>query len=71
MNSRGTEDRVFLRVGLCPVRGRHSRHMGRVNLGLDYQANRRTTFTASAGYRQGFDGDSHGYDAMLRFKINF
>jgi autotransporter family porin len=42
-----------------------------VNLGVDYQANRRTTFTASAGYRQGFDGDSHGYDAMLGFKINF
>ncbi|MFU2325017.1 autotransporter outer membrane beta-barrel domain-containing protein [Pseudomonas sp. NFX98] len=44
---------------------------GEVNLGVDYQANRRTTFTASAGYRQGFDGDSHGYDAMLGFKINF
>lgn len=44
---------------------------GEVNVGVDYQANRRTTFTASAGYRQGFDGDSHGYDAMLGFKINF
>lgn len=44
---------------------------GEVNVGLDYQANRRTTLTASAGYRQGFDGDSHGYDAMLGFKINF
>jgi autotransporter family porin len=44
---------------------------GEVNLGVDYQANQRTTFTASAGYRQGFDGDSHGYDAMLGFKINF
>ncbi|WP_256677709.1 autotransporter outer membrane beta-barrel domain-containing protein [Pseudomonas sp. PB103] len=33
---------------------------GEVNVGVDYQANRRTTFTASAGYRQGFDGDSHG-----------
>lgn len=44
---------------------------GEVNVGVDYQANQRTTFTASAGYRQGFDGDSHGYDAMLGFKINF
>jgi len=44
---------------------------GEVNVGVDYQANRRTTFTASAGYRQGFDGDSHGYDAMLGFTINF
>jgi len=44
---------------------------GEVNLGVDYQANRRTTFTASAGYRQGFDGDSHGYDAMVGFKIDF
>ncbi|WP_448108295.1 autotransporter outer membrane beta-barrel domain-containing protein [Pseudomonas azerbaijanoccidentalis] len=44
---------------------------GEINLGVDYQANQRTTFTASAGYRQGFDGDSHGYDAMLGFKINF
>ncbi len=44
---------------------------GEVNVGVDYQANRRTTFTVSAGYRQGFDGDSHGYDAMLGFKINF
>lgn len=44
---------------------------GEVNLGIDYQANQRTTFTASAGYREGFDGDSHGYDAMLGFKINF
>ncbi|ROO12170.1 hypothetical protein BK673_06400 [Pseudomonas fluorescens] len=44
---------------------------GEVNVGVDYQANQRTTFTASAGYRQGVDGDSHGYDAMLGFKINF
>ena len=44
---------------------------GEVNLGVDYQANQRTTFTVSAGYREGFDGDSHGYDAMLGFKINF
>ncbi|NTZ96965.1 autotransporter outer membrane beta-barrel domain-containing protein [Pseudomonas koreensis] len=44
---------------------------GEVNVGIDHQANRRTTFTASAGYRQGFDGDSHGYDAMLGFKIDF
>ncbi|WP_447759014.1 autotransporter outer membrane beta-barrel domain-containing protein [Pseudomonas moraviensis] len=44
---------------------------GEVNVGVDYQANQRTTWTASAGYRQGFDGDSHGYDAMLGFKINF
>ncbi|MBV4522074.1 autotransporter outer membrane beta-barrel domain-containing protein [Pseudomonas sp. SWRI74] len=44
---------------------------GEVNLGVDYQANQRTTFTVSAGYRQGFDGDSHGYDAMVGFKIAF
>jgi autotransporter family porin len=44
---------------------------GEVNLGVDYQANQRTTFTVSAGYREGFDGDSHGYDAMLGFKVNF
>lgn len=44
---------------------------GEINLGVDYQANQRTTFTVSTGYRQGFDGDSHGYDAMLGFKLNF
>ncbi|TLP69750.1 autotransporter outer membrane beta-barrel domain-containing protein [Pseudomonas nitroreducens] len=44
---------------------------GEVNLGMDYQANERTTFTVSAGYREAFDGDSHGYDAMLGFKMKF
>lgn len=44
---------------------------GEVNLGVDYQANHRATITVSAGYREGFDGDSHGYDAMLGVKYNF
>ncbi len=35
-----------------------------VNLVLDYQASQRATVAVSAGYRESFDGDSHGYDAM-------
>ncbi|WP_160105590.1 autotransporter outer membrane beta-barrel domain-containing protein [Pseudomonas izuensis] len=44
---------------------------GEVNVGVDYQANARTTFTVSTGYRQAFDGDSHGYDGMLGVKVAF
>lgn len=33
---------------------------GEVNLGMDYQANRRTTFTASTGYRQVAMGTAMG-----------
>ncbi|MNJ03800.1 hypothetical protein D3C73_1642700 [compost metagenome] len=44
---------------------------GEVNMGVDYQANARTTFTVSAGYRQAFDNDSRGYDGMVGFKIKF
>ncbi|MGE8150196.1 autotransporter outer membrane beta-barrel domain-containing protein [Pseudomonas vancouverensis] len=44
---------------------------GEVNVGIDYQANARTTFTLSTGYRQAFDGDSHGYDGMLGVKVAF
>jgi autotransporter family porin len=44
---------------------------GEVNLGVDYQASQRSTVTVSAGYREGFDRDSHGYDAMLGFRFLF
>lgn len=44
---------------------------GEVNVGIDYQANARTTFTVSTGYRQAFDGNSHGYDGMLGVKVAF
>ncbi|MBD9577767.1 autotransporter outer membrane beta-barrel domain-containing protein [Pseudomonas sp. PDM23] len=41
------------------------------NLGIDHQASEKVTFTVSAGYREAFDGDSHGYDAMVGFKYLF
>ncbi|MEE9099143.1 autotransporter outer membrane beta-barrel domain-containing protein [Pseudomonas nitroreducens] len=44
---------------------------GEVNLGVDHQASEKVTFTVSAGYREAFDGDSHGYDAMVGFKYLF
>jgi autotransporter family porin len=44
---------------------------GEINLGIDHQASEKVTFTVSAGYREAFDGDSHGYDAMVGFKYLF
>lgn len=44
---------------------------GEVNVGVDYQANARTTFTVSTGYRQAFDNSNHGYDGMLGVKVAF
>jgi outer membrane autotransporter protein len=44
---------------------------GEINLGVDYQANERTTFYVSAGYQRNFDGDSHSYEGMLGVKVAF
>lgn len=44
---------------------------GEVNVGIDYQTNARTTFTVSTGYRESFEGDSHGYDGMIGVKVTF
>ncbi|MCP8467637.1 autotransporter outer membrane beta-barrel domain-containing protein [Pseudomonas sp. ZM23] len=57
--------------GYIPFEANIDGTWGEVNLGVDYQASERTTFTVSAGYREAFDGDSHGYDAMLGFKYWF
>ncbi|AWY44130.1 autotransporter outer membrane beta-barrel domain-containing protein [Pseudomonas putida] len=57
--------------GFVPFEADISGTWGEVNVGIDYQANARTTFTVSTGYRQAFDGDSHGYDGMLGVKVAF
>ncbi|WP_338580891.1 autotransporter outer membrane beta-barrel domain-containing protein [Pseudomonas sp. MAG733B] len=44
---------------------------GEINLGVDYQANERTTFYVSAGYQRAFDGESHSYEGMLGVKVAF
>ncbi|WP_457436742.1 autotransporter outer membrane beta-barrel domain-containing protein [Pseudomonas sp. TE3786] len=58
-------------TGYIPFNSSVQGTTGEVNLGIDYQADARTTFTASAGYQQSFDGDSHGYDVMVGFKMLF
>ncbi|MEN0108396.1 MAG: autotransporter outer membrane beta-barrel domain-containing protein, partial [Pseudomonas sp.] len=49
-------------AGYIPFDADISGTWGEVNVGLDYQADQKTTFTVSAGYRQSLDGDSRGYD---------
>lgn len=44
---------------------------GEINLGVDYQANERTTFYVSAGYQRAFDGESHSYEGMIGVKVAF
>jgi autotransporter family porin len=58
-------------TGYVPFHSDFSGTTGELNLGVDYQADRRTTFTVSAGYQQSFDGDAHGYDVMVGFKMKF
>jgi len=57
--------------GYVPIEADIRGTWGEVNMGIDYQANARTTFTVSTGYRQAFDGDGHGYDGMLGIKVAF
>ncbi|MNS85394.1 Antigen 43 precursor [compost metagenome] len=57
--------------GFVPFKADLDGTWGEVNMGVDYQANARTTFTVSAGYRQAFDNSSRGYDGMVGFKIKF
>jgi autotransporter family porin len=58
-------------AGYVPFHANLDGTTGEVNLGLDYQADTRTTFTVSAGYQQSFDGDAYGYDVMVGFKMKF
>ena len=57
--------------GYIPFEANIDGTWGEVNLGIDHQASEKVTFTVSAGYREAFDGDSHGYDAMVGFKYLF
>ncbi|MNM36120.1 Antigen 43 precursor [compost metagenome] len=57
--------------GFVPFKADLDGTWGEVNMGVDYQANARTTFTVSAGYRQAFDNSSRGYDGMVGFRIKF
>lgn len=65
------EDRVLIRDRLPFVRIGHPGHLGRGQRGDGLSSQPRITFTVLAGYRQVFGGDSYGYDAMLRFMLNF
>ncbi|WP_397452119.1 autotransporter outer membrane beta-barrel domain-containing protein [Pseudomonas sp. NA-150] len=57
--------------GFVPFESDIGGTFGEVNLGLDVEADKRTTFYVSAGYQQAFDGNSHGYEGMLGFKVKF
>ncbi|MGE8190462.1 autotransporter outer membrane beta-barrel domain-containing protein [Pseudomonas sp. NPDC086278] len=57
--------------GSVPFEANIDGSWGEVNLGVDVQADKRTTFYMSAGYQQAFDGDSHGYEGMLGVKVAF
>jgi len=37
--------------------------------GVNYQADKRTTFTVSASYQKSFDGDANGWDGKSGLKI--
>lgn len=41
------------------------------NLGIDHLDSEKVTSTVSASYREAFDSDSHGDDAMVGFKCLF
>ncbi|MGC1333542.1 autotransporter outer membrane beta-barrel domain-containing protein, partial [Pseudomonas sp.] len=58
-------------TGYIPFEANLDGTWGEVNLGVDYQADQQTTFTVSAGYREAFDGNNHGYDAMVGVKYRF
>jgi outer membrane autotransporter protein len=57
--------------GSVPFEANIDGSWGEVNLGVDVQADKRTTFYVPAGYQQAFDGDSHGYEGMLGVKVAF
>ncbi|MOA03681.1 Antigen 43 precursor [compost metagenome] len=42
-----------------------------LNLGLDYQVDKDTTITFSAGYQEGLDNESRGYEGIIGVKIDF
>lgn len=44
---------------------------GEINLGIDHQVDDNTTITFSAGYQEGFDDDSSGYEGIIGVKIDF
>jgi outer membrane autotransporter protein len=44
---------------------------GEINLGIDHQVDDNTTITFSAGYQEGFDDDSNGYEGIIGVKIDF
>lgn len=44
---------------------------GEVNVGVDYQVNKRTTVTGSLGYQKAFGEDSRSYEGMIGIKVNF
>ncbi|WP_397452120.1 autotransporter outer membrane beta-barrel domain-containing protein [Pseudomonas sp. NA-150] len=57
--------------GFVPFESDIGGTFGEVNLGLDVEADKRTTFYVSAGYQQAFDGNSHGYEGMFGVKVAF
>lgn len=44
---------------------------GELTFGVDVQADKRTSFFATGGYQQAFDGDAHGYSGNLGFRVLF
>ncbi|WP_394561130.1 autotransporter outer membrane beta-barrel domain-containing protein [Aquipseudomonas alcaligenes] len=57
--------------GYVPFTSDMSGTTGEINLGIDHQVDDNTTFTFSAGYQQGFDDDSSGYEGIIGVKVDF
>jgi len=71
MSSGAAEDRVLVAVGYIPFEADIDGTRGEISLGTDHQACEKVIFTVAAGYRGAFEGDSHGDDTTVGFKLLF